>query len=415
MKPKFYYFFVILSVISWQFCSCNAQNASEQSSPVHIITNTEPLKTGAERLDQYIPLLHGKRVAMLVNQTSIVPAADGSQTPLIDSLINLDVDVRFLMAPEHGFKGSVSAGDAVGDSHYEKRKNLQVYSLYGKNKKPQAEWLNDADCVIFDIQDVGCRFYTYLSTLYYLLEACGENDKEVIVLDRPNPHDTIDGPILDLKCKSFVGMIEVPLLHGCTLGELAKMMIGEGWIKHSQTGEVLRPKLTVIPCSGWHHGDAYSLPVAPSPNLRTDHAIRIYPSLCLFEATDISVGRGTDWPFEVLGHPQMKGDFEFTPVNCTSATHPLQENKLCRGFDLRNIDCEKGFHLRWLLACHQQFTSAAAPTSWIKQNRFFDRLAGTDQLRLQIASGLSESEIRESWQPALIKYRGMRQKYSIYK
>jgi len=347
---------------------------------------------------------------MLVNQTSIVPDALGNNHSLVDSLIDLDVDVRFLMAPEHGLKGLVSAGDAVGDAKYEKKKNLQVYSLYGKNKKPKSEWLDSVDCVVFDIQDVGCRFYTYLSTLYYLLEACGESGTDVIVLDRPNPHDTIDGPILDPKFQSFVGMVPVPILHGCTLGELAQMMKGEGWVK------TIKPyKLTVVPCQGWKHGDPYSLPVAPSPNLRTDHAIRIYPSLCLFEATEISVGRGTDWPFEVLGHPQMKGDFEFMPKHCESATHPLQENKQCRGHYLRDIEVEKGFHLQWLLECHRQFTTSQSPTGWIKQNTFFDRLAGTDQLRIMISEGKTEKQIRESWQEELNQYRIIRQKYLLYK
>lgn len=412
MNYKFSSFFAFLVLLCGQMTSCTAQNTStEAETSVQEVTET-PLETGAQRMNLYLPLLSEKRVAMLVNQTSVVPDDQGNLTPLIDSLINLDVDVQFLMAPEHGLKGLVSAGDAICDSHYEKKKNLQVYSLYGKNKKPQREWLDQVDCVVFDIQDVGCRFYTYLSTLYYLLEACAESNTEVIVLDRPNPHDSIDGPMLDMKCQSFVGMVQVPLLHGCTLGELAKMMVGEGWIKVN--GVAAAPQLTVISCNGWKHGDAYSLPIAPSPNLRTDHAIRLYPSLCLFEATDISVGRGTDWPFEVLGHPMLTGEFEFTPRNCESATHPLQENKLCKGFDLRQTHLEKGFHLQWLLESHHQLNKTGQATSWIKQNTFFDRLAGTDILRQQIAQGKTEDEIRASWQPALDEYRIMRQKYQIY-
>ncbi len=360
-------------------------------------------------MSEYLPLLEGKRVAMLVNQTSVVPDASGKNHSVTDSLIDLDIDIRFLMAPEHGLKGLVSAGDAVGDARYEKKQNLQVYSLYGKNKKPQREWLDSVDCVVFDIQDVGCRFYTYLSTLYYLLESCGESGTDVIVLDRPNPHDTIDGPLLDPKFQSFVGMVQVPLLHGCTLGELGQLMKGEGWVKQEKPYN-----LTVIPCRGWKHGDSYSLPVAPSPNLRTDHAIRIYPSLCLFEATDISVGRGTEWPFEVLGHPLMKGDFEFTPKHCESATHPLQENKLCHGYHLGGTHVEKGFHLQWLLDCHKQFSTAQNPTGWIKQNTFFDKLAGSDQLRLMIANGVSEEAIRASWQENLQQYRKTREKYLLY-
>ena len=359
-------------------------------------------------MDEYLPLLKDKKVALLVNQTSVVQRFDGQWVSLADTLITRGVDVRFLMTPEHGLKGTVSAGDAVCDGQYEKQRTLPVYSLYGKNKKPQQEWLQEVDCVVFDVQDVGCRFYTYLSTLYYLLQACGESGTEVIVLDRPNPHDTIDGPVLDPRFQSFVGMVEVPLLHGCTLGELAKMMIGEHW-----TGDKA-PQLTVIPVSGWRHGDDYSLPIAPSPNLRTDHAIRLYPSLCLFEATDISVGRGTDWPFEVIGHPDMQGDFTFTPHDSEAARHPLQEEKLCHGLDLRPMSLAKGFHLTWLMQCQQQMQNKTHPTGWIKQTTFFDRLAGTDQLRQQIADGLSEEQIRETWQEPLAKYKKIREKYVIY-
>lgn len=412
MNGKFSTFLAIFVFFSVQMTYCTAQNqtADQQTAPLQ--RSTQSLKTGAERLSEYLPKLCNKRVALLVNQTSGVRADDGRWVPLADTLIDRDVDVRFLMAPEHGLKGRVSAGDAVGDSHYEQKQNLKVYSLYGKNKKPQQEWLKEVDCVIFDIQDVGCRFYTYLSTLYYLLEACQESGTEVLVLDRPNPHDTIDGPVLDLRFRSFVGMVQVPLLHGCTLGELARMMVGENWLAEDTAAHA--PALTVIPCQGWKHGDDYSLPVAPSPNLRTDHAIRLYPSLCLFEATDISVGRGTDWPFEVLGHPQMQGDFTFTPKHCESATHPLQENQLCHGYDLRLVAKDKGFHLDWLLDCHRQFSTPEQPLNWIRQNTFFDRLAGTDQLRLQMSEGKSEAEIRASWQEDLQQYRQIRQKYVMY-
>jgi len=409
MIGKFSSFLTVLALFLGQMTSCTAQNNSSETQSVAQEGHILPLQTGAEQMTEYLPLLQQKKVALLVNQTSVIPGPSGQNSSLIDSLIDLDIDVRFLMAPEHGLKGLASAGATIGDAKYDKKQSLQVYSLYGKNKKPQQAWLDSVDCVVFDIQDVGCRFYTYLSTLYYLLEACGESGTDVIVLDRPNPHDTIDGPVLDPKFQSFVGMIQVPLLHGCTLGELAQMMKGEGWVK------TIKPyNLTVIPCQGWKHGDTYSLPVAPSPNLRTDHAIRIYPSLCLFEATDISVGRGTEYPFEVLGHPQMKGDFTFTPKHCESASHPLQENKLCHGYDLRPIIVDKGFHLQWLLDCHHQFKTAQSATNWIKQNTFFDRLAGTDQLRLMIADGKSEEEIRASWQKGLDQYKQIRSKYLLY-
>lgn len=398
-----------LVLFSGLMISCTAQNRPSDANFKQIAAAPEPIRTGAEQTERYLPLLELKKVALLINQTSIIPDASGKNHPLVDSLIQLNIDIRFLMTPEHGLKGLISAGDAIGDSKYGKAQNLQVYSLYGKNKKPQREWLDSVDCVVFDVQDVGCRFYTYLSTLYYLLEACGESGTDVIVLDRPNPNDTIDGPVLNSKFQSFVGMIQVPLLHGCTLGELAQMMKLEGWVKTEKPYN-----LTVIPCSGWKHGDSYSLPVSPSPNLRTDHAIRIYPSLCLFEATDISVGRGTDFPFEVLGHPLMEGDYEFTPQHCESATHPLQENKLCHGINLTDIPVEKGFHLQWLLDCHRQFSTPQSPTGWIKQTSFFDKLAGTDQLRLMIGQGKEEEEIRSSWQEDLKRFRITREKYLLY-
>ncbi len=409
MSGKFSSFLIVLAYFLVQMTSCTAQISNPDTKSEVTQSAQMPLRTGAEQMTKYLPLLQDKKVAMLVNQTSIVPDISSKNIPLVDSLISAEIDIRFLMAPEHGLKGILSAGATVGDARYGKLQDLQVYSLYGKNKKPQSEWLDSVDCVVFDIQDVGCRFYTYLSTLYYLLEACGETGTDVIILDRPNPQDTIDGPVLEPKFQSFVGMVPVPLLHGCTLGELAMMMKGEGWVK-----TVKSYNLTVIPCQGWKHGDDYSLPVAPSPNLRTDHAIRIYPSLCLFEATDISVGRGTDCPFEVLGHPQMNGEFTFTPQHCESATHPLQENKLCHGYDLRNITVEKGFHLQWLLDCHQQFATSQQPTGWIKQNTFFDRLAGTNQLRQMIAEGKSEEIIRSTWQENLTQYRNIRAKYLLY-
>ena len=408
MYFKFSSFLALLLFTFTQMSSCTAQNQkAAQTEPLQS-SQIPILQTGAERMNKYLPLLKNRRTALLVNQTSVVKNADGQFVPLADTLISLDVDVRFLMTPEHGLKGTVSAGDAVGDGQYDKRRDIPVRSLYGKNKKPQPEWLDEVDCVVFDVQDVGCRFYTYLSTLYYLLQACGECGKDVIVLDRPNPHDTIDGPVLEPQFRSFVGMVEVPLLHGCTLGELARMIVGEKWIGDKT------PTLTVIPVSGWRHGDDYSLPIAPSPNLRTDHAIRLYPSLCLFEATEISVGRGTDWPFEVLGHPTLHGDFSFTPHECEAATRPLQEGKICYGFDLRPTQSEKGFHLRWLLECHRQMTNDAQPTCWITQPTFFDRLAGTNRLREQIGSGLQESEIRATWQNDLEKYRKIRSQYILY-
>ncbi len=368
------------------------------------ISVSQNVVAGADQTDLYLPLLKGKRVAAVVNQTSVVRSPDGTLTPLVDSLVHREVDIRFVMTPEHGLKGRVSAGAPVPDGYYDTDRKIAVRSLYGKTKKPAAEWLQEIDAVVFDIQDVGCRFYTYLSTLTLVMEACGEQHKELIVLDRPNPHDTIDGPMLEAECKSFVGYVPVPLLHGCTLGELARMIAGEGWAGPEA------PRLTVIPCSGWTHGQPYDLPIAPSPNLRSAQAIRLYPSLCLLEATDVSVGRGTPWPFEVIGHPHLKGPFDFTPRPCEAATDPLQNGHLCHGFDLRQRVVALGFHLEWLQLC----ADALGP-GWIRQPRFFDRLAGTPRLRTMMAEGTPEDAIRQSWQPALKQYRSLRDKYVLYR
>lgn len=361
------------------------------------------VRTGADQTDKLIPLLEEKRVAMMVNQTSVLYRENGTHIHLVDSLISAGINLSFLMCPEHGLEGNIGAGYKVGDSRYAKLQSLPIRSLYGKNKKPQPEWLKECDVVVFDVQDVGCRFYTYISTLFYVLQACGEQQIPVIVLDRPNPNDTIDGPMLREGFSSFVGIVPVPLLHGCTLGEMAQMMIGERWI-----GDAI-PELTVIKCEGWKHGDPWSIQIAPSPNLPNDHAIRLYPSLCLFEGTKVSVGRGTSFPFEVFGHPRMKGSFSFTPKSNKITLHPLQENVKCFGKDLRKVRATVGFDLQYLIHCSKQLGKG-----WITETRFFDLLAGSSELRQQLDKGMPEKEIRESWQAELNLYRNTRQKYVLY-
>lgn len=358
--------------------------------------------TGADRIEEYLSILKDKRVALVVNHTSVILSQEGDYIPLPDSLIHRGVDVRCIMAPEHGYKGSADAGEHLSNSQ-DLSTGLQIYSLYGKTRKPQSEWLKDIDIIVFDIQDVGARFYTYLSTLKNVIEACGENDKELLVLDRPNPNDTIDGPVLDLKFESFVGCLPIPLLHGCTLGEMAQMIVGEEWVSVS-------PSLIVVPCGGWKHGDSYILPIAPSPNLPNNHAINLYPSLCLFEGTGVSVGRGTDFPFEVYGHPMIKSDFSFIPRPTESNKSPLQNGKKCFGEDLRNVVPKNGFNLEYLLKAYKSLGN-----NFVTSISFFDRLAGTDILRIQMMSGKSESQIRDSWQDGLNEYRKIREKYLIYK
>lgn len=357
---------------------------------------------GVEQTNVYLPMLKNKRIALVINHTSAVKQNEEKWIPLPDTLIKCNVDIRCIMAPEHGYRGTTGAGTHVADTN-DPATGLPIYSLYGKTKKPQAEWLKDVDLIVFDMQDVGTRFYTYLSTLFYVLEACGEQGKELLILDRPNPNDTIDGPTRKKEFKSFVGIIPIPILHGCTFGELAQMTIGEKWITQSP------PKLYIIKCKGWKHGEKYNLPIAPSPNLPTPQAISLYPSLCLFEGTDVSVGRGTDFPFEVFGHPKMTGQFTFTPMPSPSNQKPLQQGKLCRGEDLRAVTPNNGFYLTYLIQASLQLGQG-----WITHPNFFDMLAGSDSLRHQLERGLNEEEIRLSWQEDLYNYRVIRKKYLLY-
>ena len=345
-------------------------------------------------------------MGLIVNQTSVVGR---QQIHLLDTLLAKGIDVRTIFAPEHGFRGNADAGETVRDGK-DIRSGLPIVSLYGKNKKPSATQLNDLDVVVFDIQDVGARFYTYISTMLYAMESCIENDKEIIILDRPNPNDYIDGPILKESKKSFVGAMPIPVLHGMTVGELARMIDGENW-----TGKgVDRSRLTVIPMSGWNHGDPYSLPVKPSPNLPNDQAIRLYPSLCLFEGTEVSVGRGTYDPFQVIGYPDPSfGSYEFTPVSLPGFDkNPLQKGKRCYGIDLRETDFEGGFTLRYFLDFYNKSSDKA---NFISRKAFFDLLAGDPALREQILSGKDEATIRATWQPGLDAFKQKRKKYLLYK
>ncbi len=363
--------------------------------------------TGAERTDEYLPLLKGKRVGLVVNQTSVI---NNAQTCLLDTLLNLNVNVMKVFAPEHGFRGDADAGETVKDGK-DIRTGIPILSLYGANKKPSPQQLKDLDILIFDIQDVGARFYTYISTLYYIMEAAAENNKEVIVLDRPNPCDYVEGPILKPAFRSFVGMLPIPLLHGCTVGELARMINGEGWL--NKKPEACR--LTVVPCLGWEHEQAYSLPIKPSPNLPNDQSIRLYASLCPFEATRISVGRGTTYPFQVLGAPESKyGTFTFTPKPLAGFDkNPMHKNQTCHGVDLRRVnDLEQGFTLAYFLDFYNRSGQGAA---FFDRARFFDLLMGTDSVRKAIVSGKSEEEIKQSWQEELNTYRNMRKKYLLYR
>jgi uncharacterized protein YbbC (DUF1343 family) len=371
------------------------QAASSEPAPTQ---QAKPLQTGAEQLELYLPQLKGKRVGLVVNQTSVV-----GQTHLVDTLLSRGVKVAVIFAPEHGFRGEADAGAHVKDAK-DIRTGLPIISLYGKNKKPSAAQVKDLDILVFDIQDVGTRFYTYISTMHYVMEAAAENNKPVLVLDRPNPNGHyIDGPVLEMEHKSFVGMHPLPIVHGLTVGELAEMINGEKWLEGQRQAD-----LTVVPVANYTHNTGYILPVKPSPNLPNQQAIILYPSLCLFEGTNVSVGRGTPTPFQVIGSPYYtnKG-FSFTPVSTAGATEPPYKGKTCYGLDLTDPSKAQPFTLAYLLEMYQNSTQKDKFF-----NNFFEKLAGTS--REQIIAGKTEAEIRASWEPALANYRNLRKQYLLY-
>ncbi len=371
------------------------------------------LQVGAERLDHYLPLLAGKRVALLINQTSQVGGEH-----LLDLLLAKGVNVTTLFAPEHGFRGDQAAGEKVSDQR-DGQTGLPVYSLYGKHKKPRAAFLKQVDILIFDIQDVGVRFYTYLSSLHYYMQACAEFNIPLILLDRPNPNGAyIDGPVLKPQFRSFLGLHPIPLLHGLTLGEAARMIQGEGWLTINFKPEIkakqpLRCDLTVIPMANYRHNLAVSLPIKPSTNLPNDLSVQLYPSLALFEATSVSVGRGTDWPFQVLGFPDPKmGDFSFIPRPIKGSWQRLNyANKRLYGERITRLT-HRGFSLSYFLAWRDKMK--AVGLNLITRPKFLDNLTGDDEFRRLIEQGQGEEAIRATWQKDLQAYRLMRSRYLLY-
>lgn len=363
--------------------------------------------TGAERMEEYLKELKNKKVALLTNQTGVVRNSEGKLVHLLDTLLSHKIDIVKVFSPEHGFRGNVEAGGVVKNS-IDSKTGLPIISLYGKNKKPTKEQMQDFQILLFDLQDVGCRFYTYISTLHYVMEACAENNCKLIVLDRPNPNDYIDGPVLEPKFKSFVGMHTVPVLHAMTIGEYAQMINGEGWLKDS-----IKCDLQVIKLLNWHHNmeKAYQLLVSPSPNLQTPKAIALYPSLCFFEGTKISVGRGTQTPFEIIGSPEYPDTtFSFTPIAIKGVSdNPPYKNTKCYGMkDLQ----EKNKELD-LFFLKKMYKSIEKKENFF--TLFFDKLAGTDKLRKQIENGMSEEEIKKTWQKDIEKFKKIRLKYLLYK
>lgn len=373
-----------------------------------VLQATAQVKNGADRLEELFPLLENKRISLVVNQTSLV-----QNVHLLDTLYNKGVHITQVFAPEHGFRGDADAGEFIKNGK-DYRTQVPIISLYGKNKKPQPSQLQQTDIMIFDIQDVGARFYTYISTMFYVMQACAENNKELIILDRPNPCDYIDGPVLDMKYKSFVGILPIPILHGCTIGELAQMINGEGWL-----GNNLQCPLKVITIEDWKHGQPYSLPVKPSPNLPNDQAIALYPSLCPLEGTSVSVGRGTDFPFQIIGSPTTKNlKFRFMPHSMKgSDKHPLHQDTYCYGLNLsseKNIP--KGFSLQYVIQFYNYFQNLTkhAEKEFFTRPHWFDLLMGTNQVRLDILKNKTEEQIRSAWQKKLNQYKEIRKKYLLY-
>ena len=355
------------------------------------------------RFDHYLSMLRGRRVGLLVNHTSLVGGRH-----LCDTLMALGIDVRLIFAPEHGFRGTAAAGEHVS-SGTDAATGLPVHSLYGRTRRPTPAQMSEVDVVVFDIQDVGARFYTYISTMHYMMEACAEAGVHFMVLDRPNPNGHyVDGPVLRPAFASFVGMHPIPVVHGLTVGELALMINGEGWLRGGG-----RCRLTVIPVGGYRHSMPVEIGVAPSPNLPNAQAVRLYPSLCFFEGTHVSVGRGTPFPFQVVGAPGSRfGTFTFTPQSIAGkAVNPPCCGRLCSGLDLRRADTPACLDLSLLVDFYRL---SGGSDAFFADRRFFDLLAGTDSLRLQIEAGRTAEQIRASWRDELGAYMSLRQKYLIY-
>jgi len=393
--------------------SCQKKDVPKKDVP-NSATTVAKLQTGADQLDQYLPLLKGKRVALLSNPTSII-----GKSHLVDSLKSLGINIVKVFGPEHGFRGNASAGAHVVDE-VDTRTNIPIISLYGKKNKPTKEDLADVDIMIYDLQDVGCRFYTNINALVRLMEACQESGKTLLILDRPNPNGyLIDGPILDMQYKSGIGMFPLPMSHGLTVAEFAQMANGEGWLTNQ-----VKCDLKIIKVANYTHDMPYTLPVSPSPNLNTQQAVLLYPSTCMFEGTYLNLGRGTYFPFTVLGSPELKGiyDFSFTPTGIKGmAETPLFKDQICYGLDLRKYDVNKlrasgKINLEWVMELYKKHPHKEKffDSKLSREMNTIELLIGVGTFRQQIIDGKSEAEIRASWEPGLSEYKVMRKKYLLY-
>jgi uncharacterized protein YbbC (DUF1343 family) len=401
IKNTFSLLFLFTTLIC---CTVKKTQAKEMKNDSLIKTTSvskNDIKTGADNYTAYLPFLKDKKIGIVTNQTGIL----SDKTHLVDFLLGKNIAIKTIFAPEHGFRGTADAGEHVVDGK-DSKTGLPIISLYGDNKKPKPEQLAGIDILVFDLQDVGARFYTYISSLHYIMEACAENNIPLLILDRPNPNVTIiDGPVLEAAFTSFVGMHSIPLLHGMTIGEYAKMINGEKWLKNG-----VQCKLTVIPCLSYNRKMDYSLPIKPSPNLPNDQAVNLYASLCLFEGTNVSVGRGTEKQFQIYGSPYLpKSDFSFIPRPNLGAQNPVYNGVLCYGEDLSTYPRVNQLELKWLIKAYQ---STNEKSKFF--NPFFTKLAGTKKLQQQIESGISEKEIRESWKKGLVEFKETRSKYLIY-
>ena len=400
----------LLSVIVFFVAATSCKNAVSEQKSTALNPVPRSIVVAANRTDKYLSLLKDKNVAVAVNNTSVIFKNDGSNSSshLVDSLLAHKVSIKTMFAPEHGVRGKIDAGEKIVDG-IDEVTGLPVISLYGKNYKPGAEQLKDIDVVLFDIQDVGVRFYTYLSTLHYIMEACAENNIQVIVLDRPNPNGHyIDGPIAEEAFKSFVGLHPVPIVYGMTIGEYAQMINGERWLKDG-----IQCDLTVIPLENYTHQSTYSLPLRPSPNLPNDTAINLYPSICLFEGTNVSCGRGTEMQFQIFGSPYLPAEkypFTFVPQPNFGSGSPKHQDQKCYGLDLSASERLNELNFQWVIDAYH---NTGSQEEFFKPD-FFNKLAGTDALKKQIEAGLSFEEIKKTWQPGLEAFKQVRKKYLIY-
>ncbi|PCJ94518.1 MAG: hypothetical protein COA50_12215 [Flavobacteriaceae bacterium] len=403
------------TVFIWvlMFISCGNQaklskNLEVSQFPEPEITTNKPIIVAANRTDAYLPLLKGKKIGIVANQTSVVFKKEGGYTHLVDSLLSLQVDIKKVFAPEHGFRGKADAGEAVKDD-VDTKTGLPLLSLHGKNRKPPAALLKDLDIIVFDIQDVGVRFYTYIATLQLVMEACAENNIPILVLDRPNPNGHyVDGPGMEAEHTSFLGMTQIPLVYGMTIGEYAKMLNGEEWLEDKNKAD-----LTVIPLENYTHNSAYHLPIRPSPNLPNDKSINLYPSLGLFEGTNINAGRGTEFQFQRYGASFLDSTyykFSYTPQPNFGSKYPKEEGKLSFGNDISDAAKMSEVSLKWVI---DAYTNCPKKDLFFLTNGF-TKHAGTKKLQQQIEAGLSESEIKKTWQQDLMDFKKIREKYLSY-